>query len=208
MGLIRRSFTYLDESTFLQLYKSLVRPHLEYANSVWSPYKKKHITAIENVQRRATKLLPGMKDLSYEDRLRKLKLPTLTYRRLRGDMIEAFKLTSGLYDQALPSLLQVNATNTTRGHSKKLYQRRSKKDIRKHFFTNRITNTWNSLTEYVINAKDTKTFEYRLDKLWGKQDILYDYESNLTTGNNINEESDDGVDLSIVVEDQHSEEDL
>jgi hypothetical protein len=95
MGLIRRTFTYIDTPTFLMLYKALVRPHLEYANSVWNPYKKKHITALENVQRRATKLIPGFKDMTYENRLRKLKLPTLAYRRKRGDMIEAFKLTSG-----------------------------------------------------------------------------------------------------------------
>ena len=88
MGLIRRPFTCLDEGTFLLLYKVLVRPHLEYANALWSPYKIKDITAIENVQRRATTLVSSLKNLEYEDRLRKLKLPTLKYRRLRGDMIE------------------------------------------------------------------------------------------------------------------------
>ena len=96
MGLIRRTFTYIDAPTFLMLYITLVRPHLEYANSVWNPYKKKHIIALENVQRRATKLILGFKDMTYENRLRRLKLPTLAYRRKRGDMIEAFKLTSGL----------------------------------------------------------------------------------------------------------------
>jgi hypothetical protein len=54
-----------------------VRPHLEYANSIWNPYKKKHITAIENVQRRATKLIPGFKDLTYKERLKKLKTTNL-----------------------------------------------------------------------------------------------------------------------------------
>ena len=63
MGLIRRSFSYMDEATFLMLYKALMRPHLEYANSIWNSYKKKHITAIENVQMRATKLIPGFKDI-------------------------------------------------------------------------------------------------------------------------------------------------
>ena len=88
MGLIRRTFTCLDEETFLLLNKALIRPHLEYANALWSPYKIKDITAIENVQRRATKLVLSLKNLEYEDRLRKLKLPTLKYRRLPGDMIE------------------------------------------------------------------------------------------------------------------------
>ena len=104
------------------LYKALVRPHLEYANSVWNPYKKKHITALKNVQRRATKFIPGLTDMTYENRLRKLKLPTLAYRRTRGDMIEAFKLSSGFYDTALPSLLEIHKDIRTRGHSKMLYQ--------------------------------------------------------------------------------------
>ena len=70
--------------------------------------------------------------MTYENRVRKLKLPPLAYRRTRGDMIEAFKLTSGLYDIALPSLLEIQDIRT-RGHSKKLYQHRSNKDIRKNF---------------------------------------------------------------------------
>ena len=75
--LIRRTFTYIDETNFLMLYKALVRPHLEYANSVWNPSKNKHNTSLEHVQRRATKLIPGLKDMTYEKRLRKFKLPIL-----------------------------------------------------------------------------------------------------------------------------------
>ena len=92
MGLVRRTFTHLDKGNFALLFKSLVRPHLEFANQVWSPYLQKHIQEIENVQRRATKLIPGMKDLTYEERLKTLNLPTLKYRRFRGDMIEMYKL--------------------------------------------------------------------------------------------------------------------
>ena len=68
--LIRRTFTYIDETNFLMLYKALVRPHLEYANSVWNPSKNKHNTSLEHVQRRATKLIPGLKDMTYKKRLR------------------------------------------------------------------------------------------------------------------------------------------
>ena len=86
MGMIRRVFTHLDKEMFLCLFKAFVRPQLKYANAAWSPHRVKDITAIENVQRRATKLIAGLKELSYEERLKQLKLPTLVYRRARGDM--------------------------------------------------------------------------------------------------------------------------
>ena len=81
MGLIR-TFVHLDEGTFSKLFKALVRPHLENTNTAWYPTKMKDIIAIENVQRQATKYLPILKELSFEDRLRKLQLLTLRYRRL------------------------------------------------------------------------------------------------------------------------------
>ena len=80
MAVIRRSFTTLNQHNFVPLYKALVRSHLDYAISIWSPYKQKYKDAIENVQRRATKQLPGMKNIPYEERLQRLKLPTLAYR--------------------------------------------------------------------------------------------------------------------------------
>ena len=64
---------------FLQLYRALVRPHLEYASPVWSPSLKKHITTIENVQRRATKLVPNIRNLTYTERLKYLGIPSLEY---------------------------------------------------------------------------------------------------------------------------------
>ncbi|XP_076063508.1 uncharacterized protein LOC143038359 [Oratosquilla oratoria] len=78
VGLIRRTFTAMDETMFKTLFVSLVRPHLEYANQVWCPYKKRDIAAVEAVQRRATKMVPGLRTLPYPERLKKLGLPTLT----------------------------------------------------------------------------------------------------------------------------------
>ena len=92
LGLIRRTFEYMDKEMFLILYKSLVRPTLEYASAVWSPTLKKDIVAIENIQRRATKLVKEISDLSYEGRLNILGLPTLIYRRERADMVQLFKI--------------------------------------------------------------------------------------------------------------------
>ena len=69
LGLIKRTFQYLDKHTFLKLYKALVRPHLEYANVIWSPYLVRQSKMIENVQRRGTRLLVECKNMSYEERL-------------------------------------------------------------------------------------------------------------------------------------------
>ena len=92
MGITRKPFSCLNNSTFLPIFKGLVRPQLEYAAPVWSPHQKELIRKVESVQRMATKRLPGMNGLEYNERLRKLKLPTLAYRRTRGDMIQVFKL--------------------------------------------------------------------------------------------------------------------
>ena len=79
-------------------------------------YLTKHIEAIKNVQRRASKQIPGLSSLSYEDRLRKLKLPTLANRRSRGDMIELYKILTGKYDEDVSNLLRTRDELTTRGH--------------------------------------------------------------------------------------------
>ena len=97
LGLIRRSFTYIDCSLMRLLFTSLVRPHLEYGNVVWYPYLQRDIELLESVQHRATRLVPGLAKLTYEDRLRRLNLPSLVYRRHRGDMIETYKYMNGVY---------------------------------------------------------------------------------------------------------------
>ena len=81
---------------FLNLYKSIVRPHIEYAVTVCAPLYKKDMIAIENVQRRATKLVTSIKHLSYQERLRKLGLPSLEYRRERADLIEVYKIMNNI----------------------------------------------------------------------------------------------------------------
>ena len=98
LGLIKRHFKYLKPDTLLLLYKSLVRSHLEYAHSVWNPYRKTDTEHLENVQMRATKLIPSLKHKSYIERLKYLKLPTLFMRRIRGDLIEVYKILNNMYD--------------------------------------------------------------------------------------------------------------
>ena len=94
LGLIKKSFAIHGERTLPLLYKSIVRPHLEYGNVIWGPFFRGDIIAIENVQRRATKLVPLLKGLTYEERLRALNLP-LAHRRRRGDMIYTNKILTG-----------------------------------------------------------------------------------------------------------------
>jgi len=117
LGIIKRNFIYMNEDTFILglLYKLMVRPHVEFANSVWCPYKINDLKEIEKIQKRATKLVIKLKNKSYIDRLIYLNLPTLKYRRLRGEMIEVFKITHNIYNNNLYSpQLAVAIDNTER----------------------------------------------------------------------------------------------
>ena len=189
VGLIRRTYKFLDHQNFVLLYKALVRSHMDYATAVWSPYKVKYIQQLEGVQRRATKMLPGMRDLSYTERLKILKLPTLAYRRARIDMIETFKIAKGIYDSdivpCLPFVANTNDSIVTRGHQYKLFKNRFYKDIGKFSFTNRIITNWNNLPEKVVMAKTINSFKNRLDKAWKHQDLLYNFEAKIDNRANI-----------------------
>ena len=145
---------------------------------MWAPYKKKYIDAIENVQRRATRMLPTLRDLSYPERLEKLKLPSLAYRRLRSDMIEVYKIISGIYDSDIPNILQLQsaymARDGNRGHSLKLFHQQWRKSIRGNFFTVRVARNWNSLPSFVVGAPSLNAFKNRLDRVWGRESLIYD----------------------------------
>jgi len=98
LGMIKRNFVDRSKETIISLYKSLVRPNLEYCCQIRSPYYKKDIKLIEGVQRRATQLVTGMKELNYNDRWKQLGLQRLEGRRMRSDLIETFKIVNRKYD--------------------------------------------------------------------------------------------------------------
>jgi hypothetical protein len=178
IGIVNRNFHNLDKITFLQLYKCLIRSHLEYANSVWNPYKKYLVHDIEKVQKRATKLVKSICKMKYNERLVYLQLPTLKIRRDRGDMIEVYKILNNHYDvHTIPNISRSENVRT-RGNSFKLQNERTKYDLRKYSFTVRIINLWNSLPEHVVNAKSVNNFKNNIDKLWMKEELYFNFEAN------------------------------
>ena len=105
------------------LFVALVRPHLEFGNVVWSPRLEKDKKLAKEIQCRATKIVPGWRDLTYEQRLEKMKLPRICYKRLQNDLMEVFKYTHNIYKLS-DSLLELESRTNTRGHSYKLKKQR------------------------------------------------------------------------------------
>ena len=168
IGLIKRAFSYLEEETLLVLYKTLIRPVLDYGNIIWFPTLKKDIRAVENVQRRLTRLLPELSDLSYEERLKKLNLTTLHYRRHRMDLIQVFKIISNIDDIQMDGLFELSDSQT-RGHNKKLKKPRALKSFRMNSFCVRVVNRWNDLTEDIVNSSSVLCFKTQYDRFMGDQ---------------------------------------
>jgi len=172
-GLIWRTFAYVDKEVFLLLYKSLIRPQLEYGAPAWSPYTWKLALDLERVQKRATKRVPGLRSLPYEERLKALNLPTLVYRRLRGDLINTYKFLHGIYDTSCP--FELNTSTRTRGHCLRIKRQASKSNRRSHFFCIRVVSWWNNLPEPVVTSPSVNCFKERLDNHMKKHSVYYNF---------------------------------
>ena len=118
VGLIKKSFSKLSITNFKLLYKSLIRPILEYCTVIWFQLYKTDSQEIEKVRRRASKLVPTLKDLPYPERLKTLNLTTLAYRRNRTDMLQVYRIINKIDNIDFDSFFPYN-DNNTRGHSKK-----------------------------------------------------------------------------------------
>jgi len=168
IGLVRRHFRRMDKSDFLLIYKTYIRPHLEYCVQSWSPYLIKDIECLERVQRTATKLVPALRKHCYEERLSALGITTLQLRRERGDMIEVFKIMTGREKIEKKQFFQLAENkHGLRGHSFKITKERSRLDIRKYFFSQRVVNMWNGLPQHVVDAQSVNGFKNALDK-WNR----------------------------------------
>ena len=131
--------------------------------------KLKDIIKIEAIQRRATKLVSEIRDRKYPDRLKLLNLTTLEYRRIRADVIQVYKIFSGIDDLNPNCLFKVTQNSITRGHKFKIDKQRCRLNLRANFFTNipTVVNFWNTLPDDVVNSPNVKfnTFKNRFEKL-------------------------------------------
>ena len=155
----------MDKDMFLSLYKTFIRPMLEYSPQVWNPHLARNIIALEKVQRRATKMVPQLRNMPYDQRLVALKLYPLEERRVRGDMIATYKMVNGLLDIDSSKLIPFNVTNVgTHSHNYQLMGMKCNTMWRKKFFSQRIVPSWNALNKAIVESDCIDTFKERYDR--------------------------------------------
>ena len=168
VGMIKRTFSFMDKTMLVQLIKTFVRPHLEYGQQASSPYLQKDIQKLEGVQRRATKLLKGIESLDYEERLKHLHLYSIEDRLRRGDMILMYRIMTDDINIDKTQLFVLKECSKTRGHHLKVHMGPScKLDIRHKSYTQRVIEPWNTLPEYVVCSSNVDAFKQNYDKWYG-----------------------------------------
>ena len=160
---LKYSFTSRNVDFLIFMYRTYVLPKLDYASCVWSPYFKKDVDLLENVQRKFTKFLPEMFNVPYLERLKILNLVTLEERRIFLDIILVYRMYHGLVDLDFHRYFSFNEMRT-RGHSLKLNIARSRVNCHKYHFFNRIVKIWNSLPAKIVLIDKFKVFKVELFK--------------------------------------------
>jgi len=161
LGQISRAFHYRDRHVFVQLYKQYVRPHLEFASPVWSPWLVGDIKTLEEVQIAAVRMVSGLKSKDYHGRLAELGLTALEERRREMDLVQTFKIVNGI-DHVNSQIWFEKAVNTgTRGSSgvDNMAKLRAGHDFRRNFFSQRVVDAWNSLPDNVKMARNVACFK-------------------------------------------------
>lgn len=173
LGLIYRTIVNKTPSIMVRLYKTLVRPHVEYCAVAWSPHYIKDKQLIEKVQHRFTRMLPSLKSLPYEDRNRQLGLWTLEERRNRADVIEVYRMFHGQSSVSWQRFFDLNLDSRTRGHSYKLVKHRCNTLLRQHFFSERVITVWNALDADTVESSSLNSFKSCLLRQRNKQMDLF-----------------------------------
>ena len=162
LGLMKNTFTSRDPLLWKLIYTTYIRPHLEFASSVWNPFLQKDINTLEKVQRRATRIPYNLKNLDYESRCKFLGLTSLHDRRTRGDLIQQFKIIHG-FDKLNWHIIPQVSNNRRTDRTKLVRELNPNSRPRYNFFNNRIVGPWNSLPHHIVNARSINSFKAKID---------------------------------------------
>ena len=163
LGKMRNTFKYFTSDIVKILYPVYIRPHLEFAAPVWNALSKEDLKKLETFQRKVTRYATDLNGLDYAQRLEALKITTIKDRRIRGDLIQYFKIKNGHDDIRL--LKEPKLQKSKRPHDQKIEREAFNKcNQRFNFLTNRIAGTWNNLPSKAVEAQSLNGFKARIDK--------------------------------------------
>ena len=171
LGIIAKVFSSRTPQIIVPLFKTFVRPHLEYNSIIWSPYTKNNDKLIEKIQKRMCNILYGARSSNYQEKLKKAGLLSLRARRIRDQLINVYKLKNKMIDLDFEDFFLKSKCKKTRGNAFKLMIPKSKTKIRHHFFTCSIIKHWNRLKSSDINVRSIRLFKKNIIKYLRRENI-------------------------------------
>ena len=173
VGQAARAFSYRDKNNWIRIYKTYIRPHLEYVVQVWSPWHQKDIDALEDIQKRVLRMTSGLSSTLYHEQLKELGMMSLFERRKRGDMIQVWKILHNHDDVDETIWFTRKRSDGVRTRLAdcpfNLDLNTYNREIRQNFFSVRTVNVWNSLPDHIKEAKTLLAFKSLYDRHWTVQ---------------------------------------